>query len=104
MLPSLASLTSRRAAANALARRDPFRRDAWRVALIAGLHLVALGILAWSEYALEQKAAFLLTWGVLNCFWLALLRRPAIAAALSLALVVLLVMLSYFKYKVLWMT
>jgi hypothetical protein len=109
MLPSLASLTSRWAAADDVARRGPFRRDAfrrdaWRVALIVGLHVVALGILAWSEYALVQKAAFLLTWGLLNYFWLAVLRRPAIAAALSLALVVVLVTLSFFKHKVIWMT
>src|SRR5204863_7881700 len=48
--------------------------------------------------------AFLLSWGLLNCFWLALLRRPAIAAALSLAMVVVLVTVSYFKYKVIWTT
>ena len=26
-----------------------------------------------TEYAVEQKVAFLLTWGLLNFFWLALL-------------------------------
>jgi hypothetical protein len=104
MVPSFASLSSRWAATNAVARRNTFCRDAWRVALIAGLHLAALGILAWSEGAVEQKAAFLLTWGLFNCFWLALLRRPAIAATLSLALIVVLVTVSYFKHKVIWMT
>src|SRR5262249_52967861 len=56
------------------------------------------------EYAIEQKLAFLLTWGLLNFFWLAILRRPATSAALSLTFVVLLVTVSYFKHKVIWMT
>jgi hypothetical protein len=60
--------------------------------------------MAATEYALEQKAAFLLTWGLLNFFWLALFRRPVISAALSLAMVVLLIQVSQFNYKVLWMT
>ncbi|MEA2906983.1 MAG: hypothetical protein QOI12_4370 [Alphaproteobacteria bacterium] len=99
MPPLLATLTGRWAAANA-----GVRRDAWRVAMVAALHLAALAILVQTEYAPEQKAAFLLTWGLLNFFWLALLRRPGLAAALSLAMVVVLVLLSQLKYKVLWMT
>ena len=34
-------------------------------------------------------AAFLLTWGLLNFLWLALLRRPALSAALSFAMLVI---------------
>ena len=99
MPPSLSFLTNRWAAAHAAARRD-----ALRVALIASFHLVALGIMAATEYAVEQKAAFLLTWGLLNFCWLVLLRRPGVAAALSLAMLVLLVELSALKWQVLWMT
>jgi len=98
MPPSLASLTSRWAA-HAAARRDTLR-----VALIASFHLIALGIMAVTEYAVEQKAAFMLTWGALNFAWLVLLRRPGVSAALSLAMIVLLVELSALKWQVLWMT
>jgi hypothetical protein len=99
MPPSLSFLTSRWAATNLAVRRD-----ALRVGLIAVFHLAALYLLATTEYAPEQKAAFLLTWGALNFFWLALLRRPAVAAAISLTMIVLLIQLSQLKYKVLWMT
>ena len=74
------------------------------IALLASLHLAALVVLVWSEYAPTQRFAFLLTWGLLNCCWIALVRRPTVAAALSLALVLVLVTLSYFKYKVIWTT
>ena len=80
------------------------RRDALRIAVVALLHLAALGVMVWSEYAPEQKLAFLLTWGFLNFFWLVLTRRPAVSAALSLAMIALLILLSLLKYKVLWMT
>src|SRR5438876_11739683 len=58
MLPSLSSLTNRWAAATAASRPDGVR-----VGLIALPHLAALGILALTEYALEQRLAFLLAWG-----------------------------------------
>ena len=50
------------------------------------------------------KAAFLLSWALLNFFWLALVRRPIVAALLSLELVVALTLLSRFKFDKLWMT
>jgi len=99
MPPALSFLTNRWVAANAASWRD-----ALRIGLIAILHLAALGIMATTEGAIEQKAAFILTWGALNFFWLALLRRPGASAALSLAMIVLLIELSEFKHKVLWMT
>ncbi len=49
-------------------------------------------------------AAFLLTWGMLNFFWLALLRRPGLAGVLSLAMMTVLVLLSQLKYSVVMMT
>ncbi len=57
-------------------------RYAGKVALLAGIHLAALGLLIWFETERTAQAAFVLTWGLLNCFWLALLRRPLTSAAL----------------------
>ena len=61
------------------------RNVAVRVAVVALLHAAALGVLIWSELDLVSRAAFVLTWGFLNFCWLVALRRPATAAALSLA-------------------
>ena len=99
MPPSLSALTLRWTATSAAVRRD-----ALRVGLVAVFHLAALALMIWSEYAPEQKVAFLLTWGLLNFFWLA--RSPVGPACppLSLAMISLLIMLSLLKYKVLWMT
>ena len=46
----------------------------------------------------------MLAWGILNFFFIALLRRPALSGALSLTLVVLLVLLSRLKHDVVQMT
>jgi hypothetical protein len=78
------------------------RRGFWRLALIP--HLAALGIMLWSEYTIIAMTAFLLAWGILNSLWLALLRRPAVAATLSLAMMTVLVLLSQLKYQVLMMS
>ena len=51
-----------------------------------------------------RRIGFLLTWGILNCFFIALLRRPALSGALSLTLVVVLVLLSRLKHDVVQMT
>jgi hypothetical protein len=50
------------------------------------------------------KAAFLLSWALLNCFWLLLVRRPLVAALLALEFVIVLTLLSRFKFEKLWMT
>jgi hypothetical protein len=42
--------------------------------------------------------------GILNFFWLALLRRPALSGALSLTLVVALILLSRLKHDIVQMT
>src|SRR5712692_430076 len=99
MPPSVAFLTSRWAAPQTVARRD-----AWLLALIAMMHLAALALMAWSEVALVPKAVFLLTWGLVNFFWLIVLRRPVVSAALSLAMIVVLILLSRLKYDIIWMT
>jgi len=99
MPPSIASLTSRSAAPDAAGRRNVAR-----IVLIATLHLAALGLMAWSEVAIVPKVVFVLTWGLVNFFWLALLRRPMVSAALSLLMVVVLILLSRLKYDIIWMT
>src|SRR5262252_9507719 len=98
MPPSIASLSSRWAASDAAAR------GTLPTLLLAALHLVALGLMLWSEVAVVPKVVFCLTWGLLNFFWLALLRRPAVAAALSLLTIVVLILLSRLKYEIIWMT
>src|SRR5262245_28749172 len=95
----ISSLTNRWAATDA-----DFRHDAMRIALIAALHLAALALMAWSEVAIVPKIIFLLTWGMLNLFWLALLQRPAVSAALSLLMIVVLILLSRLKYDVILTT
>jgi phosphoglycerol transferase MdoB-like AlkP superfamily enzyme len=99
MPPVASALLARFASYPALSRRD-------YAALIvtAKLHAVALFIMAATEPDLESKFTFLFAWLVLNFFWLALLRRPAIAALLSLAMFVTLILLSQFKYDKLMMT
>ena len=87
---------------NRLAAAD--RRHAGRFALLAAIHLAAFGVLLWSEDEPAARAAFVLTWGALNFFWLILLRRPPTSAALSLALIVILIALSQFKHGILMMT
>jgi Sulfatase len=75
-----------------------------RCALIAALHGAALGLMLWSEAALVPKVVFCFTWGLINFFWLAVLRRPAVSAALSLAMIVVLILLSRLKYEIIRLT
>jgi hypothetical protein len=75
-----------------------------RLAPFAAVQLAAFALLLWSEADWDAQAAFVFTWGFLNFFWLALLRRPSVAGALSLALVVILIVLSQFKHDVTMMT
>src|SRR5262244_1551537 len=95
MPPAVGNLKSRLAAD---------RRHIAGRALFVAVHLTALAVLLWSEAEPAARAAFILAWGVLNFFWLVLLRRPLTSAALSLTLVVVLIMLSQFKHSVLMMT
>jgi hypothetical protein len=75
-----------------------------RIALIASLHLASLAIMAFTEADIVARLAFLLVWGVLNFFWLGLTRRPAVSAALSLTMIVILVLVSRLKFDIIWMT
>ena len=98
MPPAVLYLRNRLAAAAA----DPWYAGA--IALLAGIHLSALGLLIVFEAEPVAQAAFVLTWGLINCVWLAVLRRPLTAAALSLAMLVVLIVVSQFKHDVLLMT
>jgi sulfatase-like protein len=79
-------------------------RDASRIALIASLHIASLAIMVFTEADIVAKLCFLLAWGILNFFWLGLTRRPLVSSALSLAMIVLLVLVSRLKYDIIWMT
>src|SRR6185437_16439616 len=76
----------------------------WRLLAVAAPHLAALAVMLQTENDLGARLCFLLAWGILNFFWIALLRRPALSAALSLTLVVVLVLLSQLKHDVVQMT
>ena len=99
MSPGADIVLNRRTPAEAISRRDRIV-----LCLIAVIHVIALIVMATTEADLVGKAAFLLAWAVLNFLSLALVRRPAVAALISIELVVALVLLSRFKYEKLWMT
>jgi sulfatase-like protein len=93
------SLGKRFAAAEFFARHGVLRP-----ALLLLPHLAALAVMFATETSVTAIVAFLLTWGILNFFWLAVMRRPGVAAALALSMMTVLVLLSQLKYNVLMMT
>ena len=97
--PPLAALASR------LYRTEsPSRQTALRVGVLAGLHLAAFAILIATEGQLIPAVAFMLFWGLLNFLLLTLVARPMVAAALSLAMLAVLILLSQFKHEILLTT
>jgi len=76
----------------------------WRLLAVAAPHLAALAVMFQTETDFSSRAGFLLSWGILNFFFIALLRRPALSGALSLTLVVVLVLLSRLKHDIVQMT
>src|SRR5262245_42032887 len=98
MPPAVVFLRDRLAAATA------DRGHAGRIAALSLVHLCAFALLIAFEDEPVGAAAFVLTWGFLNLFWLALLRRPVTSGALSLAMLVVLMLVSQFKHDVLMMT
>jgi hypothetical protein len=96
MPPALAFLSRSLPAAGSGARL------AWGTLIT--LHLAALAVLLWTEVGLVPRIAFVLTWGFLNFTLLVPLRRPMAAAALTLALMAGLIVLSQFKHGILLMT
>ena len=80
------------------------RPDYVRLILAGAPHLAAVALMIATESTVTAMTAFLLAWGILNFFWLAVTRRPTFSAALSLAMMGVLVLLSQLKYHVLMMT
>src|SRR5258707_15016909 len=76
----------------------------WRLLAVAAPHLAALAVMLQTETDFSSRIGFLLSWGILNFFFIAALRRPALSGALSLTLVVVLVLLSRLKHDVVQMT
>jgi hypothetical protein len=76
----------------------------WRPLAVAAPQLGALAVMVQTETDFSSRTGFVLAWGILNFFWIALLRRPALSGALSLTLVVILVLLSRLKHDVVQMT
>jgi hypothetical protein len=74
------------------------------IVIISGTYLAALVSMYLTEAGLTGQALFLLTFGLLNSVWLVILRRPGIAATLSLLPIILVIALSKFKFDMLWMT
>jgi hypothetical protein len=75
----------------------------WLLPFIA-IHLAALVFMALFEEGLLRMAVYILTWGLLNSLWLAVLRRPALAGGFSLAMFMTLMWVSWFKGSVIWVT
>jgi hypothetical protein len=76
----------------------------YRLSAVAAPHVAALGLMLQTEVDFGSRFSFVLAWGILNFFWIALLRRPALSGALSLTMVVVLVLLSRLKHDVAQMT
>src|SRR5258705_9576612 len=76
----------------------------WRLSAVVMPHLAALVIMFRTETDFGSRTGFLLSWGIINFLFIALLRRPALSGALSLTLVVVLVLLSRLKHDVVQMT
>jgi DNA-binding NarL/FixJ family response regulator len=99
MPPLLASLATRLTLVDTLSQHRVAR-----LAPVAAFHLAAFAVMLWSEIGPARMAVFVATWGLLNFFWLLLLRRPGLSAALSFAMLAALIVISRFKFQVLWMT
>src|ERR1700735_2766566 len=76
----------------------------WRLLALAAPQLEAVAVMLQTETDLGARICFLLSWGILNFFWIALLRRPALSGALSLTLIVVLILLSRLKHDIVQMT
>jgi phosphoglycerol transferase MdoB-like AlkP superfamily enzyme len=72
--------------------------------LIMAVHLAALAVLLTTEYGPFAITLSVLAWVFVNCFLLVVLQRPGVCAALSLALIVILITLSHFKFGILQLT
>jgi hypothetical protein len=75
-----------------------------QIAATVAIHGAALAAIYLTEYGLFAVTLALLAWAFLNFFWLIVLRRPAMAAALSLVMFESVIVLSQFKFNILEMT
>lgn len=75
-----------------------------RIALIGAVHLTAIVLMDFNEGDLLENTVFALTWGFLNFFWIVVLRRPLVSAALSLAMIAAIMLVSELKFSIVWMT
>jgi phosphoglycerol transferase MdoB-like AlkP superfamily enzyme len=72
--------------------------------VIVAVHLAGLAVLLTTEYGPFAITLSVLAWIFVNCFLLVLLQRPGVCAALALALIVILIALSHFKFGILQLT
>jgi hypothetical protein len=75
-----------------------------RLGAAALIHLVALGTLFATEHEIFHLTLATLTWIGLNLLFLSILRRPLMAAVLSLGSILIVIAVSLFKFEVTWMT
>src|SRR5689334_11644472 len=87
-----------------LSSADSGARRYWALGALISLHIAALVVLFCTEQSVVAGQRFLLTWGLLNLTLLTVFRQPAPAAALSLVLFVVLILLSRFKQDILLMS
>jgi phosphoglycerol transferase MdoB-like AlkP superfamily enzyme len=71
---------------------------------IVAIHLAGLAVLLTTEYGPFAITLSVLAWVFVNCFLLVVLQRPGVCAALALALIVVLIALSHFKFGILQLT
>jgi hypothetical protein len=55
----------------------------WRLSAVAAPHLAALVIMLQTETDFGSRIGFVLSWGILNCFFIALLCRPALSRSVA---------------------
>ncbi len=79
-------------------------RSKFAVICLVLLHAGAVVLMLMTETTAVGVAVFLLAWIMLNGLWLILLRRPVVAALISLEILIALALLSRFKFEKLWMT
>jgi len=87
-----------------IAAACPTSVGVWRLSAVVAPHLAALVVMLQTENDFGSRTCFLLSWGILNFLFIALLRRPALSGALSLTLVVVLILLSRLKHDIVQMT
>jgi phosphoglycerol transferase MdoB-like AlkP superfamily enzyme len=76
----------------------------WRHIPLLFVHGIAIGLMFLTEITPTGMLLYLLTWGFLNFLLIGLLGRPLVAGALSLALIIVIMVLSRFKFDIVWMT